>query len=47
MARAATQSSKQDFWQDIHPVMAMGSALLVVIFVLFTVINPNYAGTVF
>jgi choline/glycine/proline betaine transport protein len=47
MGIAATQSSKQGFWAGIHPVMAVGSALLVVMFVLFTIINPDYAGSVF
>ena len=41
------QSCKLGFWGDIRSVMVTGSALLVVTFVLFTVINPDYAGTVF
>jgi choline/glycine/proline betaine transport protein len=41
------QSCKPGLWGDIHPIMATGSAFLVVIFVLFTVINPQYAGSVF
>ncbi|MFT4994447.1 MAG: choline/glycine/proline betaine transport protein [Paraglaciecola sp.] len=47
MDRLTTPSCKPGFWSDIHPVMAIGSALLVVFFVLFTVINPDYAGSVF
>jgi choline/glycine/proline betaine transport protein len=47
MAGLEKQPSKQGFWGDIHPVMAMSSAFLVVAFVLFTVINPKYAGSVF
>ena len=31
----------------VNPVMAIGSAILVTLFVLFTVIDPKYAGSIY
>ena len=43
-----TELSKRIFLNSgSHPIMALGSALTVVAFVLFTVISPDYAGSVF
>ena len=43
-----TELSKRIFLNSgSHPIMALGSALTVVVFVLFTVISPDYAGSVF
>lgn len=31
----------------VNPIMAVGSAVLVIAFVLFTVIDPEYAGSIY
>ena len=41
------QSKRINLNSGSHPIMALGSALIVVAFVLFTVISPDYAGSVF
>lgn len=38
---------KKGLFSGTHPILAVGSALLVIAFVLFTVIEPNFANTLY
>jgi choline/glycine/proline betaine transport protein len=47
MSNAPNLNNQSGFFTGVNPVMAIGSALLVIAFVLFTVIDPVYADSVY
>lgn len=47
MTNITNKNHGSGIFHGVNPVMAVGSALLVIAFVLFTVIDPEYAGSVY